>query len=44
MVTSYSGERSFSSFKKIKNVCNSRNVPGEVVQSDTLGKEIVINS
>ena len=36
MVTSCSGERSFSRFKRIKNEFYSRNVPGEVVQSDKL--------
>jgi len=36
MVTNCSGERSFSRFKRIKNELDSRNVAGEVVQSDKL--------
>ena len=36
MVTNCLGERSFSRFKRIENELNSRNVPGEVVQSDKL--------
>jgi len=35
MVTNCSGKRFFSRCKRIKNELNSRNVPGEVVQSDT---------
>jgi len=38
MVTNCSGERSFSRFKRLKNELNSRNVPGEVAQSDKLGQ------
>ena len=34
VVTNCSGERSFSRFKRIQNELNSRNVPGEVIQSD----------
>jgi len=36
IVTSCSGEWSFSRFQRIKNELNGRNVPGEVVQSDKL--------
>jgi len=36
MVTNCSGERCFWRFKRNKNELSSRNVPGEVVQSDKL--------
>jgi len=33
MVTNCSGKRSFSIFKRIKNVLKGRNIPGEVVHT-----------
>jgi len=33
MVTNYSDERSFSSFKRINNELKGRNIPGEVVHT-----------
>jgi len=38
MVTNCSDERSLSRFKRIEKEMNSRNVPGEVVQSDKLSQ------
>ena len=39
MVTNFSGERSFSRFKRIKNQLWGRNIPGEVVGTKHIKSE-----